>query len=57
MDNILPEKARLLEKLKAGEFNVSDFIFVQVRDFEEENFEKLEAFLSNHHESYKVIAN
>ncbi len=56
MDTSLPEKARVLERLQEGGFNVPDFIFVPASDFVSENFSKLEAFLENHRESFKVIA-
>jgi hypothetical protein len=52
----LPEKARLLELLKAGRFAVPDFIYVPATDFENKDFDRLEAFLKNHRESFKVIA-
>jgi hypothetical protein len=52
----LPEKARLLERLKAGRFDVPDFIYVPADDFEKKNFDSLNAFLENHRESFKVIA-
>jgi len=56
MTFILPEKALHLEKLRKGKFNVPDFIYVPAADFSNKNFEKLEAFLSRHQESFKVIA-
>jgi len=52
----LPEKARLLERLRQGKFNVPDFIYVPAEDFREERFDRLEGFLSKCAESYKVIA-
>lgn len=52
----LPEKARVLEQLRQGGFEVPDFIFVPASDFANENFAALEAFLENHRESFKVIA-
>jgi hypothetical protein len=52
----LPEKARLLNRLKKGNFNVPDFIYVPADDFRSENFKALESFISNHRESFKVIA-
>jgi hypothetical protein len=55
-EKTLPEKARLLEKLKMGKFNVPDFIFLEAEDFDRENFSALETFLKNHHESFKVLA-
>jgi len=51
----LPEKARLLKQLQAENFNIPDFIYVSSADFENDNFEALEAFLKNHRESFKVI--
>jgi hypothetical protein len=51
----LPEKARLLNRLKKGKFNVPDFIYVSAADFRNEAFGKLEAFLDRHRESFKVI--
>ena len=56
MTSILPEKALHLEKLRKGKFNVPDFIYVPAADFKNKNFKKLEAFLSRHQESFKVIA-
>ncbi|MCF8083494.1 MAG: hypothetical protein K9M96_10385 [Deltaproteobacteria bacterium] len=53
---MMPEKARLLEKLKAAHFNVPDFIYVSASDFREERFGPLQAFLESHRESFKVIA-
>ena len=56
MELPLPEKARLLERLKRGRFNVPDFTYVPATDFKNGNFKGLEDFLRNHRESYKVIA-
>jgi hypothetical protein len=56
MKTPLPEKARVLERLKQGNFNVPDFIYVPALDFEQENFEALNAFLKKHQESFKVLA-
>ena len=56
METILPEKALLLERLKERSFNIPDLIYVPAQDFEKEDFKALEAFLSNHRESFKVIA-
>jgi hypothetical protein len=56
MKTPIPEKARLLERLKQGKFNVPDFIYVPAIDFEQENFEALNAFLKKHQESFKVLA-
>jgi hypothetical protein len=51
----LPEKARLLQKLKNANFNVPDFIYVSASDFTNEAFNGLKAFLDRHRESFKVI--
>lgn len=51
----IPQKARLLERLRSGRFNVPDFIYVPAEDFMAENFDRLNAFLSTHRESFKVI--
>ena len=56
MEFHLPEKVRLLEKLKKGQFHVPDFIYVPATDFQKENFGALEDFLGRHRESFKVIA-
>lgn len=56
MGNSLPEKARLLRKLKDSGFNVPDFIYVPAEQFEADSFTELNEFLERHKESYKVIA-
>ncbi|MGD2272412.1 MAG: hypothetical protein PVI06_18565 [Desulfobacterales bacterium] len=56
MKKPLPEKARLLQRLKQGNFNVPDFIYVPAIDFEQKNFQALDAFLKRHQESFKVLA-
>lgn len=56
MTNSLPEKAKLLQKLRDNGFKVPDFIYVPAHEFETETFAQLEAFLDTHRESYKVIA-
>ena len=56
MENKIPEKAQLLEKLKKNGFNVPDFIYVPADKFASEKFKPLDSFLENHRESYKVIA-
>lgn len=56
MESTLPEKARLLERLKEGKFNVPDFIYVPAFDFENEDFDALRDFLRNPREDFKVIA-
>ena len=56
MENKIPEKAQLLEKLQISGFNVPNFIYMPAENFNGKTFEKLEAFLENHKESYKVIA-
>ena len=55
MESSLPEKARLLKQLKKGQFNIPDFIYVSASDFKNQNFQRLEAFLDRHRESFKVI--
>lgn len=52
----VPEKARVLEKLKQGAFNVPDFIYLSADDFEKKRFNELEEFLKKHRESFKVMA-
>ena len=52
----IPAKAKLLERLKEGGFNVPEFIFLPAKIFKSENFTELAAFLDKHKESYKVIA-
>ncbi len=56
MEAALPEKAALLKRLKEGQFNVPNFIYVSAADFKNENFEPLKTFLEDHRESFKVIA-
>lgn len=56
MDERIPEKARLLTRLKEGRFKVPDFIYVPAEDFAADRFEALRGFLSRHQESFKVIA-
>lgn len=56
MSQQIPEKARLLRKLKEGKFNVPEFIYIPADDFAKQNFDALEDFLNNHRESFKVIA-
>ena len=56
MKNKIPEKARLLEKLRKKEFNVPEFIYVSSDKFNTQDFEQLNLFLEKHRESYKVIA-
>lgn len=56
MHKELPEKARVLEQIRKGGFDVPDFIFVPADDFNNQNFKELEVFLENHRESFKVIA-
>jgi hypothetical protein len=56
MNTAVPEKARVLEIIRKGGFEVPDFIFVPAIDFSNENFTALEKFLKSHRESFKVIA-
>ncbi len=52
----IPEKARLLEKLKSGGFKVPDFIYVPAEDFRRENLDDLKVFFQGCHDCFKVIA-
>ena len=52
----VPEKTRLLDRLKKEAFNVPDFVYVAASDFEKENFSALDSFLEHHRESFKLIA-
>ncbi|MBW1827342.1 MAG: hypothetical protein JRF45_13835 [Deltaproteobacteria bacterium] len=52
----IPEKAKLLKRLKEGDFDVPDFIFLPAERFKNQNFTELAVFLDYHKESYKVIA-
>ncbi len=52
----MPEKARLLEQLNEGKFNVPDFVHLSAADFAAEDFQDLKVFLEKHQESFKVIA-
>ena len=56
MKATIPEKARLLGRLREGKFNVPDFIYVPAGDFKDKRFGDLENFLGSHDESFKVIA-
>jgi hypothetical protein len=56
MKNKIPEKAKLLEKLKKVGFNVPEFTYVPADKFINEDFQQLDSFLDKHRESYKVIA-
>jgi len=56
MTSDIPEKARLLELLKQGNFNVPDFLYVPAENFENGDFAALEQFLDRHRESYKILA-
>jgi hypothetical protein len=56
MELAMPEKARLLEKLKSGGFKVPDFIYVPAEDFQRENLDELEGFLKGCRDCFKVIA-
>jgi len=53
---IIPEKARLLDRLKKESFNVPDFVYIPAADFEKEAFTVLRAFLDQHREGFKLIA-
>ena len=56
MASCIAEKAKLLERLREGGFEVPDFIFIPAEKFELKDFKELTAFLDHHKESYKVIA-
>ena len=56
MAEAVPEKAKLLEKLKKAGFAVPDFIYVPAENFETGDTAALENFLDKHRESFKVIA-
>ncbi len=56
MASNIPAKAKLLKRLKEGDFDVPDFIFLPAERFKSENFTELAVFLDSHKESYKVIA-
>lgn len=56
MSSRLPEKARLLERLKAGGFNVPDFFYVPAKNFQDNDFAELEVFLEKFLDDFKVIA-
>ncbi len=56
MENKVPEKAKLLEKLRANGFTVPDFVYVSAQKFVDKDFAELTAFLDVHRESFKVIA-
>jgi hypothetical protein len=56
MATVVPEKAKLLKKLKEAGFAVPDFIYVPADHFETDDTAALEAFLAKHRESFKVIA-
>jgi hypothetical protein len=56
MKSVIPEKARLLQRLKEADFNVPDFIYVPASDFKHRTFGHLEAFLERHRDCFKVIA-
>ena len=51
----IPEKAKLLKRLKEGGFDIPDFIFLPAERFKSENFAELAVFLDHHKEGYKVI--
>jgi len=52
----VPEKARVLDTLKRGGFNVPDFIYVPAADLRAGNFDALQEFLATHRGSFKIIA-
>lgn len=50
-----PEKAKLLKKLRQGDFNVPEFLFVPAENFATESFEPLTKFLESECAGHKVI--
>lgn len=56
MGNAVPEKAKLLKKLKDNGFMVPDFIYIPAERFRNDEFDELDHFLGEHKEGYKVIA-
>ncbi|MFP4477132.1 MAG: hypothetical protein ACLFOY_16345 [Desulfatibacillaceae bacterium] len=56
METKIPEKARLLDLLKQGGFNVPPFVYLPAEDFRKEDFTRLTEFLEEHNESFKVLA-
>jgi hypothetical protein len=56
METYLPEKADLLHRLKKGNFNVPDFIFIPASDFEKDHLTTLKSFLQTRQDNFKVIA-
>jgi hypothetical protein len=53
---IIPEKTRLLDRLKKEGFNVPHFVYIPASDFEKEDFSALTSFLDHHREGFKLIA-
>ncbi|MFZ7112387.1 MAG: hypothetical protein ACOWYE_11950 [Desulfatiglandales bacterium] len=56
MEKRVPEKARLLEQMKNAGFNVPGLVYIPAEDLKDGNFEGLEAFFKDYHESFKVVA-
>ena len=52
----IPEKAKLLKRLKEKNFNVPDFVYISAEDCEKDNYAAAEDFLKNYHSSFKVVA-
>jgi hypothetical protein len=52
----MPEKARLLLKLKEGGFKVPDYLYLPPEVFQKEDFAELQQFLTEKCHEYKVIA-
>lgn len=52
----VPEKARLLKRLKEAGFNVPEFVFIPAVKFKSNKFEALKEFLDSHIKNFKVIA-
>ncbi len=56
MQNAVPEKVRLLQKLREGNFNVPPFVYVPAEHFRSKDFHALESFLKEYNAGFKVIA-
>ena len=52
----MPEKPRLLNQLRAGGFNVPEFVYLPAENFKNQDFESLKRFFAQRGGLYKVIA-
>lgn len=53
--NLVPEKARLLDKLREGGFSVPPFLYLPAEDFKVDSFNGLKEFLEAHCQDFKII--